>query len=101
MSNKVFTYKEIRDFLIKVLGFSFKGSIGSHEKYEGYYKEKRRVVTLDSKHDKLPSKIQKQNIFSMIKQMGFSNKTDPDFKKKFFNLSESIVASDIRKETES
>jgi hypothetical protein len=43
-------------------------------------KGKRSIVTLDKGHDKFNSKIQKQNLSSMIKQMGLSKK---EFQKMF------------------
>ena len=88
MSTKVPTYKEIRDFIIKKMGFCKKRETkSSHIIYEGFYNGKRRVVTLDRNHDKLSANIQKKNFSSMVKQMGFKNKNDPEFKKLFYGKS--------------
>ena len=83
MSNKTPTYSELKKLLEKELKFVCDRQKGSHQQYEGYYEEKRRVVTLDVNHDKFPPKIQKENIKSMIKQIGIN-------KKLFYKLLENI-----------
>lgn len=40
------------------------------------FKEKERVVTLDVNHDKFSERMQKNNLSSMIKQMGFDSKSE-------------------------
>jgi hypothetical protein len=90
LSKKAPTYKEIKNFIIRVMNFTFKSS-GRHENYEGFFRGKRRVVQLDSKHDKLPPDIQKRNFSSMIKQMGFNNKSDNEFQKLFYEKKENLV----------
>ena len=62
----------LRDVLVRVLSFSLKSQKGSHEKYEGMYGGRRRIVTLDKNHDSFPPRIQKQNVHSMALQAGMS-----------------------------
>ena len=74
---KCFTYKELRTFILKVLKLKFtRCSKSSHEIYTGMFKEKERVVTLDVNHDKFSERMQKNNLSSMIKQMGFDSKSE-------------------------
>ncbi len=80
---KILKYKEIKTFITKILKFNYKRTNGSHEFYEGIFKGKISIVTLDFKHDKLPPKIQMNNISSMAKQIGFNNN------KEFFQYYES------------
>lgn len=54
------------------MGFQVKSTSGSHQQCEGYYKGKRRVVTLDKNHDSFPPRTQKNNIASMRMHMGLS-----------------------------
>jgi len=54
------------------MGFQIKRTNGSHQQCEGYYKGKRRVVTLDKNHDSFSPDTQKKNVKSMRMQMGLS-----------------------------
>ena len=62
-------YKEVVAIL-KALGFKFDRSKGDHEQYEGYIKNKRRLVTVDVKGSPYNEFI----IKCMIKQSGVTYK---------------------------
>ena len=76
MSIRTPTYIELRKLITKHLKFKHKKTSGSHEIYEGVFNNRLRNVTLDKNHDKLSASIQKRNISSMWKQMGYINKKD-------------------------
>lgn len=74
MSLKAPTHKELKKFIVKYLKFVFvRQTKTSHAIYEGKNKGVLYSVTLDSNHDKFPPPIQKQNVSSMSKQMGYKN----------------------------
>jgi len=52
--------------------YKLKSKEGSHEQYEGIYKEKRMVVTLDKCHDKFSPRTKQNNVSSIAKQAGFT-----------------------------
>ena len=72
-------YLELYNFITKHLRFEYKRTSGTHEMYEGMHNGKLRNVTLDKNHDKLDPRIKKNNVSSMWKQMGYTDK------KKFLN----------------